>query len=463
LDPDRAPPVLESRDAAAPARGSGYSRHGETGLKHAQISARNTVFLLVSFEGPDEYSKAGGLGVRVSELSEALAEGGFETHLLFVGDPALPGHEVRQGGKLHYHRWCQWISAYYPDGVYQGEDQKLNDFNDSVPRFVVDEIVRPAAGQGRIVAILGEEWHTAEAVCRISDLLYFNGLRDRAIQFWNANNLFSFYRINWPRLTFTNTVTTVSRYMKHAMWPLGINPLVIPNGIPRRTLDPVDEAAVSRVRKALAGDPLLFKIGRFDPDKRWNMAMEAVARLKGMGLRPLFAVRGGIEPHGREVLSNARAMGLTIREVTGGGRSVEDCIAALEGAGGDADVLVLSFYLPDEFVRILYRAADAVLANSGHEPFGLVGLEVMGAGGIAFTGSTGEDYAIPFENAMVLDTSDPGEIVGYLVRLRRDLEEMERIRQGARRTAATFVWDRVIDNLLSKLEYIARNQGVISA
>jgi len=31
----------------------------------------------------------------------------------------------------------------------------------------------------------------------------------------------------------------------------------------------------------------------------------------------------------------------------------------------------------------LYAAADAVLANSGKEPFGLVGLEVMAAGGIA--------------------------------------------------------------------------------
>jgi glycosyltransferase involved in cell wall biosynthesis len=432
-------------------------------LKHALISAQNTVFLLVSFEGPDQYSKAGGLGVRVAELSEALAENGFETHLLFVGDPNLPAHEVRFDGKLHYHRWCQWISSYYPDGVYQGEHQKLNDFNDSVPRFVTDEIVRPAAEQGRIVAILGEEWHTTEAMCRTSDLLYFNGLRDRAIQFWNANNLFSFYRINWPRLTFTSTITTVSRYMKHAMWSLGTNPLVIPNGIPRRALAPVDEAAVSRVRQMLGGDPLLFKIGRFDPDKRWNMAMEAVARLKGMGLQPVFPIRGGIEPHDREVLSNARSMGLTIREVTAHSRSVEDCIAAMESAAGQADVLVLRSFLPDEFVRIMYRAADAVLANSGHEPFGLVGLEVMGAGGIAFTGSTGEDYAIPFENAMVLDTSDPGEIVGYMMHLRHHPDDMDAIRKGARRTAATFVWDRVIDNLLSKLEYIARNQGVLRA
>ena len=36
------------------------------------------------------------------------------------------------------------------------------------------------------------------------------------------------------------------------------------------------------------GDPdrlFLFKIGRFDPDKRWLMAIEAVARLKYSGHR----------------------------------------------------------------------------------------------------------------------------------------------------------------------------------
>lgn len=398
----------------------------------------------------------------MAELSAALAERGFDTHVMFVGDPNLPAEETVGDGRLHLHRWCQWVSRYYPEGVYQGENEKLYDFNESAPWYVMDKIVRPAAERGRIVAILGEEWHTAEAVSRISDLLYRNGLRKQAVQFWNANNTMSFHRINWGRLTFTNTVTTVSRYMKHIMWGFGCDPLVIPNGIPRRALDPVDESAVASVRATLKGDPLLFKIGRFDPDKRWNMAVETVARLKGMGMRPVLPIRGGIEPHGAEVIGNARALGLTVKEVRADGRSVADCLQALASAG-PADVLDLRFFLPDDFVRIMYRAADAVLANSGHEPFGLVGLEVMGAGGIAFTGSTGEDYAIPFENSMVLDTADPGEIAGYVAHLQNHPSEKEEIRLGAARTAATFVWDRVLNNLVSKLEYIARKQGVLAA
>ncbi len=55
-----------------------------------------TQFHLLSFEGPDPYARAGGLASRVDGLSRALVSLGFETHLWFVGDPDLPGHEQRK-------------------------------------------------------------------------------------------------------------------------------------------------------------------------------------------------------------------------------------------------------------------------------------------------------------------------------------------------------------------------------
>jgi glycosyltransferase involved in cell wall biosynthesis len=121
----------------------------------------------------------------------------------------------------------------------------------------------------------------------------------------------------------------------------------------------------------------------------------------------------------------------------------------------------MRFFLPEEFVRTTYAAADATLANSGHEPFGLVALEVMAAKGIAVTGSTGEDYAVSFENAIVTETDDPDEIVGYLLHLRRYPEEQERIRAAGHYTAQQFLWDQVIENLVSKLEFLARKQGIV--
>src|SRR6266576_1386744 len=395
------------------------------------ISPENTLFVLLCFEGPDVYSTAGGLGTRVSELSEALAIQGYTTYLIFIGDPYKPSTEERIDGHLILKRWSQWVSKYYLNGVYDGEEQKLYDFNESVPYHIYNEIMRPAVAEGKTVVIMGEDWHTAEAMCRTSDLLNWFGVRQKALMLWNLNSLMSLHRINWGRLNYVTTITTVSKYMKHRMWSYGVNPLVIPNGIPTSHLTPVDTSAVTRLREiAQQGDPrrlFLFKIGRFDPDKRWMMAIEAAARLKYSGYPVTLFVRGGIEPHGADVLRHAYN---------------------------------LRFFLPEEFVRTTYNAADATLANSGHEPFGLVALEVMASEGIAVTGSTGEDYAISFENAIVTETDDPDEIVGYLLHLRRHPEEQERIRCAGRNTAEQFLWDQVIENLVSKLEFLARKQEI---
>ena len=251
------------------------------------ITPHNTQFVLLCFEGPDVYSTAGGLGTRVTELSEALATQGYTTHLIFIGDPFKPSTEVRMNGHLTLHRWSQWISKYYPNGVYEGEEAKLYDYNESVPYFIYNEIMLPAVAEGKTVVIMGEDWHTAEVMCRISDLLHWYGVRQKALLLWNLNSLMSLHRVNWGRLNFVTTLCTVSKYMKHKMWELGVNPLVIPNGIPTRHLASVDYGHTQRLRTiAQRGDPnrlFLFKIGRFDPDKRWLMAIEAVARLKHSG------------------------------------------------------------------------------------------------------------------------------------------------------------------------------------
>ncbi len=430
------------------------------------ISPTNTLFVMLCFEGPDVYSTAGGLGTRVTELSEALATQGYTTHLIYIGDPYRPSVEERIEGRLILKRWSQWVSKYYPNGVYDGEEAKLYDYNESVPYHIYEEVVRPAVAEGITVVIMGEDWHTAEVMSLTSDLLHWFGVRQKVLMLWNLNSLMSLHRVNWSRLNFVTTLCTVSKYMKHKMWDLGVNPLVIPNGIPSRHLKPVDERQALRLREiARQGDPrrmFLFKIGRFDPDKRWMMAIEAAARLKESGHPVTLIVRGGIEPHGRDVLQRAYERGLVIHDVEAQRPNLEQCMEAISHSG-PADIYNLRFFVPEEFVRLCYAAADATLANSGHEPFGLVALEVMAAKGVAVTGSTGEDYAISFENAIVTESDDPDEIVEYLLHLRRHPEEQERIRCAGMRTAEQFQWDRVIDNLASKLEFLARKQDIVLA
>ena len=198
-----------------------------------QFTPDNLEIVFLSFEGPDQpYSQAGGLGVRVSNFTRALARAGFATHLFFLGDPDLPDYEAREDGRLHLHRWSQWVSAHHRAGVYDGEIEKVHDYQDSVPSFVTDQVVRPAVEAGRKVAVIAEDWHTGDALARLSDSLNFVGLRGETVMLWNANNDLSFDRINWGRIGYVADFATVSRYVKHQMRAHGVDPVVIPNGIP---------------------------------------------------------------------------------------------------------------------------------------------------------------------------------------------------------------------------------------
>jgi len=417
-----------------------------------------TVFVLLSFEGPDQYSQAGGLGVRVKGLSRSLARMGYDTHLYFVGDPELPGEESQEGGKLHLHRWCQWISAQHRGGVYEGEEGKIRDWNASLPASLIDNVITPATVSGNNVVILGEEWHTSWSMGLISNGLYVRGLRDRVVMMWNANNTFGFNRIDWNSLTLSTTLTTVSRYMKFKMWDSGQNPIVIPNGIPRESIADADEMAVAELRAAADADHFCFKVGRFDPDKRWLMAVAAAAYLKRRGNSIKLLMRGGREPHGDEVMDYARHQGLAVLDAKAPTDPSE--LALLLREHPDADAVNFTSFVSDELLAVLYSACDAVLANSGHEPFGLVGLEVMAAGGLAVTGATGEDYAEAYRNALVLETNDPVELVTELSLLKDRPRLAASMRRRGRTTARQYVWEKVIQELLLRVEFVAAQQAV---
>jgi glycosyltransferase involved in cell wall biosynthesis len=429
-------------------------------MKHSNISPQNTIFVLVSFEGPDAYSTAGGLGIRMQHLSHTLAGLGYETHLFYIGGPDLPGEEKLENGKLILHRWCQWISRYHPAGVYDGEEGKLADFNRSLPPFIVDRIIEPAAAEEKMVAVLGEEWQTAETLCRLNDLLICRNLTQKAIIFWNANNTFSFNRINWSCLSKAATITTVSRYMKHIIEKMGFDTLVIPNGIPRGLLRKVDDSEAERLKNILDRDIILCKIARWDPDKNWKEAIEATARLKAMGLKTTLLARGGVEGYGQEVLKKAHELKLNVKDALMDPLNKKNYTTAL-AAAMPADIINIRFPLPLDFLSVMYRASDAVLANSGHEPFGIVGLEAMAAGGIVFTGNTGEDYAIPFVNSFSIDTSDSGEMVNYILYLKNNPSVMHHMRTSARVTARYYTWENAARILINKLENRGRALGVL--
>jgi glycosyltransferase involved in cell wall biosynthesis len=411
---------------------------------------------LLSFEGPDRYSSVGGLGTRVTSLARALGEAEITTELYFVGDPDLPSVEDF-APNVTLRRWCQWISAQHRRNVYDGEEGKVNDFRQSAPLFLADDLIARAHAAGDRVLVIAEEWQTFEALVALDFILRVRGQREAATLLWNANNTYGFGRIDWPALQRAAAITTVSKYMKFELARWGIPALVIANGIDEALLDGPPASTIESLRAALRGRPALIKVGRFDPDKNWLQAIDAVAELKAWGLQPQLIARGGREPYGEAVFDRARFRGLSVARVEANGDDVEAVAAAL--AGCDADVVHLLAFLPESTLLALYVAGDAVLANSGKEPFGLVGLEVMASGGVAVCGSTGEDYAEPFGNALVCDGEDGRELAEYVRALHADPALGERIRQAGFVTAGRYVWATVLETLALKLGYVARLGG----
>jgi glycosyltransferase involved in cell wall biosynthesis len=208
----------------------------------------------------------------------------------------------------------------------------------------------------------------------------------------------------------------------------------------------VDRQAVAALRGRFRDRLLLTKMARWDPDKAWLAAMETAAALKRRGWRPLLVARGDGSDYGDVVLDTARRLGLEVadREAAPGPGGLLDALSD----AGSTDVVNLRSRVDPDARRVLFRASDAVLANSSHEPFGLVGLETMAAGGVACTGCSGEDYAVPGQNALVLETGDPREFIGLYERLRRRPGDQRALRRAGRATARRYAWPEVVERML---------------
>lgn len=410
--------------------------------------------VLVAFEGPDRYAFVGGLATRMNDLAEALIGRGHRVRHLFVGDPSLAAVEERANGMLKLERWGQWISRHHPKDAYDGEDGKWRDFSRTVPPHLLEEVVVPAARNGERAVLLFEDWQTANAAINTTLLAQRAGLRNAITPLWNANNTYGFGSIDFRLLERAATITTVSRFMAAELAKSGVEPEILPNGIAERFAAPVPQADVQAMRTALAGRPSLVKVARFDADKRWLWAIDAVAHLRDLGTHPRFMMRGSRSDYSDVVGARIRERGLTVERVAlGADATPKDLAAALGGVG--ADIAFLDFFVGERALRSLYAAADGVLANSEREPFGLVGLEVMGAGGLAFVGRTGEDYAVPYGNSVVVQTDDPRELMTHLATLAARPELAERIRADGQRTAERYVWPRILDGVEAAWEAAA--------
>ena len=79
----------------------------------------------------------------------------------------------------------------------------------------------------------------------------------------------------------------------------------------------------------------------------------------------------------------------------------------------------------------------------------------MAVGGLACTGGSGEDYAVPGRNAIVTRTASPKEFIGLWKRFHADPVANASLRASARLTARYYAWPEIIQRaLLPRIQFV---------
>jgi D-inositol-3-phosphate glycosyltransferase len=211
---------------------------------------------------------------------------------------------------------------------------------------------------------------------------------------------------------------------------------IVPPGVDRGLFAPTPKAE-ARARLHLSNDRLLLFVGRLQPLKGPDVAIQALA--KALALAPeltrdaVLAVVGG--PAGEPAPADEPDEVARLME--------------LANVAGVGDRVVFFPPQPHERLADFYSAAEAVLIPSRSESFGLVALEAQACGTPVIAASVdGLRYAVDDgASGFLVEGHDPG---GYAERILAILGEpllSARLSAGAVRHAARFSWESTVSGI----------------
>jgi glycogen(starch) synthase len=295
---------------------------------------------------------AGGLARHVSKLSEALVRAGVEVHVLTRGGRETAASSRTSTGVV-VHR--------------VPEDPMPRDLDAFVAWVEGMNSHMHAAGRQlgkrlRFDVVHGHDWLVAGAAAALASRLrlpYLTTIHATEYgrhQGWVDKHPQSYiHRIETWMAGRADRVITCSHYMRgHVADVFAIaeeRVTVIPNGIDRADLHPVDDLDALRLKFAAPGERLVLLVGRLVYEKGFQLALDAMPRVIRRSGRVRFLVAGS-GTHEAELRKQATRLGLDEHGTFMG-------------------------WIADDVLHSLYRIADLCVVPSIYEPFGLVALEAM--------------------------------------------------------------------------------------
>ncbi len=388
--------------------------------------------LLISWEYPPLVQ--GGLGRHVHKLSEQLAAGGVELHVLTRGagagaghglDPpgadATPTEEMLGGVLVHRVReppFTEDLDAFL--GWVAGMNRDLRRRGNEL------------CAEARFDLVHSHDWLVAEAAGSIARaaaipwLVTVHATEFGRHQGWVQEHPQSdIHAAEHAMVRRADRLITCSDYMRrHVAEVFGVPPgriAAIPNGIDPRDLQRVEQDLPAvRARYARPSERLVLMVGRLMFEKGFHLALDALAPIVA-GRRDVRFVIAGSGMAERELRCQAQRLGLT-------------------GHG--------SFLGPvsEELLHSLYRVADVCVVPSLYEPFGLVALEAMVSGcACVVAGTGGLREIVPADGSAGLRfaAGDSKSLQATLERVLSDDVLRGRLATRAREHVARFDWVEV--------------------
>jgi len=317
--------------------------------------------LILSWEYPPII--AGGLARHVSKLSEALVRAGVEVHVLTRGGGDGPTTDTTAGVVVHRVR----------------EDDMPLDLDAFVAWVEGMNSHMHAAGRRlgkrlRFDLVHGHDWLVAGAAAGLAERLRCPYLTTiHATEYgrhggWVHKHPQSYiHGIETWMTGRADRVITCSHYMRgHVADVYAIDEArvtVIPNGIDRGDLHPVDDLVALRARFAEPDERLVLLVGRLVYEKGFQLALDALPQVIRRSGRVRFLVAGS-GTHEAELRRQAERLGLMEHGTFQG-------------------------WIGDDVLHSLYRIADLCVVPSIYEPFGFVALEAMASGCPCIVADTG--------------------------------------------------------------------------
>jgi glycogen(starch) synthase len=375
--------------------------------------------LLISWEYPPVIE--GGLGRHVRKLSERLAQDGVEVHVLTRGGGQLPQHEQRHGVMVHRVREPPFPRIVERFMVW------VQDMNDHMAALGLE-----LTAGGGFELVHSHDWLVADAARRIARgqglpwLVTVHATEYGRHQGWVKESPQSeIHALEGEMAVDADWLITCSQYMRgHVERVFGVKRsaiTVIPNGVDRSELEPIEaEAGELRARFSASDELLVLLVGRLVYEKGFHLALDALAPVihRRGKIRFVVAGTGSAEPELKRQAERLR----------------------LSGRG------TFLGWVGDDMLHSLYRAADLCIVPSIYEPFGIVALEAMASGCLCIVADTGGlREVVPGDETVGLRfrACDADALRVLLERVLEDDSERLRLVAEAREHVLSFNWVEV--------------------